>query len=220
MRALKRLTAAALAAAALLIAGCEAQGPQQRGVYMLLDTSGTYSQQLDKAERVIQYVLTRMKPGDSFAVARIDTGSFSGRDIIAKQTFDDRPSVANQQKRAFQKQVEDFLAGVDSSPYTDITGGLLQATEWLDEKGTGNKTVLIFSDLQEELEEGYNRDIQLNLRDYEVVALNVVKLQSDNRNPKRYLQRLKEWRKRVESSGGQWRVVNDLQRLDGILPPR
>lgn len=220
MRALKRLTAAALAAAALLIAGCEAQGPQQRGVYMLLDTSGTYSQQLDKAQRVIQYVLTRMKPGDSFAVARIDTGSFSGRDIIAKQSFDDRPSVANQQKRAFQQEVDDFLSNVDPSPYTDITGGLLQATEWLDEKDTGHKTVLIFSDMQEELEEGYQRDIQLNLRGYDVVALNVVKLQSDNRNPKRYLQRLKDWRTRVESSGGKWRVVNDLQQLDDLLPPR
>lgn len=218
MRFRHRLLTAALVSVALLLAGCEAQGPQQRGVYMLLDTSGTYSQELDKAQRVIQFVLSRMRPGDSFAVARIDTGSFSGRDIITRQTFDDRPSVANQQKRALLSQVEEFLGQVEASPFTDITGGLLQATEWLDERDPAKKTVLIFSDMQEELEEGYTRDIQLNLRDYEVVALNVVKLSSDNRDPQRYLDRLERWRERVESNGGTWRVVNDLQRLDGLLP--
>lgn len=218
MRGVKRTAAALLAAAALVVAGCEAQAPEQRGVYLLLDTSGTYSQELSKAKRVIQYVLSRMRPGDSFAVARIDTGSFSGRDIVAKETFDGRPSVANQQKRAFQTQIVEFLEGVEPSPYTDITGGILQATEWLEEKEPEEKTVLLFSDLREELEEGYSRDIRLRLEGYEVVALNVVKLRSDNRDPQRYLDRLERWRERVESNGGKWRVVNDLERLDGILP--
>jgi hypothetical protein len=29
--------------------------------------------------------------------------------------------------------------------------------------------------------------------------------------------RLEEWRTQVEKAGGKWRVVNDLDRLDGIL---
>ena len=50
-----------------------------------------------------------------------------------------------------------------------------------------------------------------------MVALNVTKLRQDNFDPRLYLARLEEWRVRVEQSGGHWRVVNDLDRLDGLL---
>ena len=123
-------------------------------MYLLLDTSGTYRGELRKAEDVILYTLSRLEPADSFAVARIDTGSFSEKDIIAKATFDERPSTANQQKRAFAQKVQDFVARENASQYTDITGGLLQAVEFLNEKGTGRKTILIFSDLEQDLEQG------------------------------------------------------------------
>jgi hypothetical protein len=78
------------------------------------------------------------------AVARIDTGSFSEKDILAKVTFDQRPSVANTQKRAFQKQVADFVQSVTGSSHTDISGGLLQAVEYLNEAESGQKFILIF----------------------------------------------------------------------------
>jgi len=50
-----------------------------------------------------------------------------------------------------------------------------------------------------------------------VVALNVVKLRQDNYDPNKYLARLEQWKGQVEKSGGQWRVVNDLDRLDSML---
>jgi len=191
--------------------------PQNTGVYMLLDTSGTYAEELDKAEQIIRYTLSRLDETDSFAVARIDTGSFSERDIIAKASFDDRPSAVNRQKRVFAQQVSEFVESADPSPYTDITGGLLQAVEFLNEKGTGNKTILIFSDLKEDLEAGYIRDIDVELAGFEVIALNVTKLRSDNIDPREYLGRLEEWQGRVEKTGGEWRVINDLDGLDGLL---
>ena len=49
------------------------------------------------------------------------TGSFSEKDIIAKASFDDRPSAVNRQKRAFAQQVADFVDSANSSPYTDIS---------------------------------------------------------------------------------------------------
>src|SRR5210317_364976 len=200
-----------------LVASCGQQGPQNTGVYMLLDTSGTYREELDKAEQIIRYTLSRLGETDTFAVARIDTGSFSETDIIAKASFDDRPSAVNRQKRLFAQQVSDFVASADPSPYTDITGGLLQAVEFLNEKGTGNKTILIFSDLKEDLEDGYIRDIDVQLQGFEVIALNVTKLRSDNRDPREYLGRLAEWQGRVEKTGGTWRVINDLDGLEGLL---
>ena len=209
-----RLVTIALCA---LLASCGQQGPQNSGVYMLLDTSGTYREELDKAEQIIRYTLSRLGETDTFAVARIDTGSFSEKDIIAKASFDDRPSAVNRQKRAFAQQVADFVDGASSSPYTDISGGILQAVEYLNEKGTGHKTILIFSDLKEDLEEGYVREFELELGGFRVIALNVTKLRSDNIDPREYLGRLESWQGRVEKAGGEWSVINDLDGLDGLL---
>ena len=201
----------------VLLAGCTPTTPANTGVYMLLDTSGTYREELQKAEQIIRYTLSRLDATDTFAVARIDTGSFSEKDIVAKASFDDRPSAVNRQKRLFAEQVSAFVDSVQSSSYTDITGGLLQAVEYLNEKGTAKKTILIFSDLKEDLKDGYVRDISFDLDGFSVIALNVTKLRSDNIDPREYLSRLDDWQSRVEKSGGQWRVINDLDGLEGLL---
>ena len=154
---------------------------------------------------------------DSFAVARIDTGSFTEKNIIAKATFDERPSAANAQKRVFAEKVKHFIARSNASQYTDISGGLLQAVEFLNEKHPGRKTILLFSDLDQDLQKGYVRDVEVPFKGFQVVALNVVKLRKDNFDPKEYLARLDHWKAEVEKSGGEWRVVNDLDHLDGVL---
>src|SRR5688572_23538955 len=209
----------ALILASVMLVACTQSAPVARnsGVYLLLDTSGTYRSELRKAQDVILYALSRLEPADSFAVARIDTGSFSEKDIIAKVTFDERPSVANAQKRVFAQKVQDFIGRENAAQYTDITGGLLQAVEFLNEKGTGRKTILIFSDLEQDLQQGYMRDIEVPFEGFDVVALNVVKLRQDNYDPRQYLARLEQWKGQVEKAGGHWRVVNDLDRLDGML---
>ena len=167
--------------------------------------------------RIISVVLSRLNPGDTFAVARIDTASFSERDIIAKVTFDERPSIANQQKRQFQTTIKRFVKNVRPAAYTDITGGLLQAAEFLNEKNPGQKVILVFSDLAEDLKKGYIRDIPLPLEDFEVIALNVTKLGRDNVDPRKYMKRLEKWQQRVEEGGGNWRVINDLDNIDRII---
>jgi hypothetical protein len=201
----------------LALAGCSEETSHTRGVYMLMDTSGTYTQELEKAQHIINYILAKLQSNDTFAVARVDTGSFSEKDIIAKITFDSKPSNANQQKLAFRDTINQFVKTVKSSSYTDITGGILQATEFLNEKGSANKTILIFSDLKEELRKGYVRDIPLQLNGFEVVALNVTKLRSDNVDPREYMKRLADWKKKVEDGGGTWRVINDLERMDNMF---
>ncbi|MDH3357135.1 MAG: hypothetical protein OET81_02275 [Desulfobacteraceae bacterium] len=202
----------------ILLTGCSQQSNRAKGVYMLLDTSGTYAVELKKARLIINYLLGTLQPGDTMAVGRIDTGSFSEKDIVAKVTFDVRPSVANNQKRAFQNSVNTFVTGVRKSSYTDISGGMLQAIEYLNESGSANKYILIFSDLQEELAKGYVRDVPFELSGFHIIALNVTKLRADNQDPKKYIARVKQWReKTVKEGGGTWRVINDLERLDNIL---
>jgi hypothetical protein len=201
----------------LPLSGCFQKVDRSKGVYLLLDTSGTYVTELNKAKAIINYLLGTLQPGDTLAVGQIDTGSFSEKDIIAKVTFDSRPSMANNQKRAFQNKVSDFITKVDRSSYTDISGGILQATEYLNESGAGKKYILIFSDLQEDLAKDYVRDVPFQLKGFEVIALNVTKLREDIRDPKHYLQRVKQWRRKTEEGSGHWRVINDLERLDHIF---
>lgn len=201
----------------LLIAGCGEPKNHSKGIYMLLDTSGTYTKELPQAQSILNYLLGVLQPGDTLAVACIDTGSFSEKDIIAKVTFDARPSVANNQKRAFMKDVADFVSNVPQSPYTDISGGILQAIEYLNEAGSGSKYVLIFSDLKEELAEGHIRDVPFQLDGFQVIALNVTKLRQDIKDPKIYMARMEDWRLKAEGGGGKWGVINDLERLDNIF---
>jgi hypothetical protein len=193
------------------------QGPKTKAVYMLLDTSGTYTQELDKAQNIINYLLLSLNSGDSIAVARIDSGSFSEKDIVAKVTFDSRPSAVNEQKRAFKRKIDSFVEDAKGSSHTDISGGVLQAAEYLAETGANERYVLIFSDLEEDLAKGQVRDFVIPLVDVNVVAVNVTKLRSDNMDPREYLNRLDQWQQRVIQGGGNWKVLNNLERLDHLL---
>lgn len=201
----------------LLLNGCASEEVNyKRGIYLLLDTSGTYTRELEKAQQIVNFLLANMEAGDTFVVARIDSGSFSEKDIIAKVVLDSRPSAANRQKRQFIAALEDFVRSVESSAYTDISGGLLQAVDYLNEADVGQKSIFIFSDMKEELPEGYVRDFALTLDGFQVKALNVTKLRSDNVNPQEYLARMAEWQATVEQGGGRWTVVNDLDRPEAL----
>ena len=189
-----------------------------QAVYMLVDNSGTYAREAGKAERVVNYLLGTLRPGDSFAVARVENRSFSEKDIVAKATFDTRPSQANAQKRAFRAKTDAYLRSVQGTAHTDITGGLIQGAEFLNETGAGKKTIIVFSDMQEDLDKVTIRNFPIRLDNIRVIAVNVTKLNTDNIDPRRYLGRLDAWHKRVKAAGAaEWRVINDIERLDGIF---
>jgi hypothetical protein len=203
---------------ALALAGCADQKAHAQAVYLLVDTSGTYAAEVGKAQLIVNYLLGALNSGDSLAVARVKSRSFSEKDIIAKATFDGRPSQANAQKRAFRDEFEAFAKTARGSAYTDITGGLIQGSMFLNETGAGKKTILIFSDMQEELDKQVQRDFQIDLKNIRVVAVNVVKLKTDNIDPRRYLGRLDDWQKRVKAAGAtEWLIINDIEHLDRLL---
>lgn len=203
----------------LMVVGCSDVGrPDQRAVYLLLDTSGTYTEELDKARSLLANLLGTLDSGDSMAVALIDGGSFTEKNIIAKVTFDDRPSVANSQKRAFKETVDQVLGDIErGAAHTDITGGVIQGHDYLTETGAGQRYLFVFSDLEEDLQKGLIRDFPIDMSGVQVVALNVTKLRQDNIDPRDYAKRLAHWQSRVESGGGQWRVINDMERLGDLI---
>lgn len=206
--------------ACLLLAftGCtETGGRHARAVYVLLDVSQSYNDKLDSANAVINYLLGTLVSGDSLTVASIDSASFTEQDIVGKVTFDDRPSVANEQKRAFRARLDRFFSDRHPSPKTDVSGAMLQAAQDLDESGAGHRYILVFSDLEQDLPKGYVRNSRLPLEGAQVIAVDVAKLRSDNVNPQNYLDRLDHWKRVVTADGGQWLVVNDMDRLDRIF---
>jgi hypothetical protein len=218
---MKRLLIALVCLASFVPAGCSDSRSRAHAVYMLVDTSGTYAQESGKAQLIINYLLGTLQPGDSLAVAKVESRSFTEKDIIAKATFDQRPSQANAQKRAFRDKIDATFKRVKGSAYTDITGGILQGAEFLNETGAGKRTIIIFSDMQEELDKLTVRNFPIKLTNIHFVAVNVVKLKSDNVDPRRYIGRLEAWHKRVKAAGAaDWRVINDLERLDNIFANR
>ena len=219
---MRRLRFIPFLALVLLTASCADPRSHAQAVYMLVDTSGTYAKEVDKAQRIISYLLGTLKSGDSLAVASVKSRSFSEKDIVAKATFVKDPMQANSQKRAFAEQVAHFDSGIKKgSAYTDITGGIIQAAEFLNETGAGQKTILIFSDMQEELDYKTVRDFPIDLKGIRIIALNVTKLTTDNVDPRRYLGRLDWWEKRTRAAGAtDWKVVNDLEHLERIFRDR
>ena len=205
--------------AVIFTTGCLDTTSHSKAVFMLLDTSGTYKHEINKAQSIVNYLLGTLTSGDSLYVARIDSASFSEKDIIAKMTFAPRPSVATKQKHLFKKKFDDFVASSKGSSYTDIKGGVLQAIEYLNATGAGKKYILIFSDLKQETVKGYVRgdEIKYEMAGFKVFAINVIKLRTDNIDPRKYQERVKEWRETVEGSGGEWKMFNDLERLDYFL---
>jgi hypothetical protein len=207
-----------LAIGALTLAAACSTQDHSHAVYMLIDTSGTYAEEARRAQTIVNYLLGTLQPGDALAVAKVDSRSFSEKSIIAKATFDRRPSEANNQKRAFKVAIDNFVQSVRASAHTDITGGVLQAAEFLNETRAGNKTLLIFSDMQEELDKQTVRAFPIDLRGIRVVAINVVKLRTDNIDPRRYMGRLEWWERRVREAGAiDWQVINDFDHLQRVV---
>jgi hypothetical protein len=218
----KHLDLMILSLSLALISGCGDSRLHSHGVYMLVDTSGTYAKEMNKASKIINYLLATLNPGDSLAVAKVETRSFTEKDIVAKVTFDKRPSQATSQKRVFKSRIEEFAKNVKGSAYTDITGGLIQGAEYLNETKAGIKTIVVFSDMQEELGKGTIRDFPIKLDGIRIVALNVTKLGTDNADPRKYLDRLTRWEATVRKAGAtDWVMVNDLENnLESILANR
>ena len=178
-----RLATAALAGA--LLVGCGEPTNHNRAAFVLIDISNSYAAEREQARRLTNYLLAELNAGDSLAVGFIDNSSFTERNIIAQVTFDGRPSVAGDQKRAFQRRVNTFMEQFQTPSYhSDITGGVLLARDYLEQTEAGRQQLFLLSDLIEDVPPRLERDMKLSLSDVEVVAVNVKRQRSDNENPR------------------------------------
>lgn len=208
------------ASAAAVLASCSNSRNYAQAVCALVDVSGTYVDQKPEVVNIIKRgILPKLNPGDSLVVIRIDDQSYKRGNVEGQITLDARPSQANAQKLAFANQLDVFARRVDRARHTDISGAMMLGAEYLKESGAGTRTLLVFSDLEEDLPKGVVRNLAKDeLSGVRVVAMNVKKLGGDNRNPTVYRERLASWQRKVTSHGARdFQVFLEPDKLDELL---
>jgi len=203
-----------------LLLSCSSSKNYAQAVVALVDVSGTYADQKPEVVNVIKTgILPKMQPGDSLFVIRIDDESYKKTNLEGGMTLDVRPSKANAQKLAFATQLDEFAAKHQRSRYTDIRGAMMLGAEYLKETGAGQRTMVVFSDLEEDLPKGVKRTLAPDeFAGMRILAMNVKKLNADNANPSAYRARLVSWQQQFKSHGAkEFQVVLEADKLDELL---
>ncbi len=212
------LLAGGLVTAAFL--GCANAQRHDQAICVLIDVSGTYSDQKGEVARILKRdVLPGLVPGDSLLVMRIDSQSYEKDNVELFVTFDPRPSRSNAQKLDLAQRLDDFALTESRSKHTDIAGAMMLGAEYLHELGSGSRVMLIFSDLSEDLPPGTVRSWEPDeLAEIDVVALNVKRLTGDGRDPQGFRQRLSGWEERARAAGAAtWNNFVDSGQLPDYL---
>ncbi|HEX9603188.1 MAG TPA: hypothetical protein VF973_05495 [Myxococcales bacterium] len=203
-----------------LLLSCSSSKNYAQAVVALVDVSGTYADQKPEVVNVIKRgILPKLQPGDSLFVIRIDDESYKKANVEGGMTLDVRPSRANAQKLAFATQMDHFAAKHQRSRHTDIRGAMMLASEYLKETGAGLRTMVVFSDMEEDLPKGVKRTLAPDeFAGMRILAMNVKKLNADNVNPTVYRQRLASWQQQAKSHGAkEFQVVLEPEKLDELL---
>ena len=216
------LLGAGAATLAGAVAGCEERRDDAASVYALLDVSGSYFRELDKAVRALRVMMGFVHAYDSFAVAEIGACSFTDEAVILRFTAPDRPSERQRLVAANAQRLANYAAKAKATNFTDIRGALTQAAQHLSSRPAATRAIVLFSDLDEDLPAGCRREAALpsSLKGLDVIATNVVRLPEDNRDPQRYTRRIDGWRKLVEAAGARWRVIPDPADVVALLKDR
>lgn len=211
-----------LGTGAALLTACEERRDNAASVYALIDVSGSYFRELDKAVRTLRVMMGFIHAHDSFAVAEIGACSFTDEAVILRFTAPDRPSERQRLVAAYAQKLAAYAAKAKATNFTDIRGAVAQAAQQLSTRPATGRTIILFSDLDEDLPPGCRRDAPLptSLKGIDVIATNVVRLPDDNRDPQRYSRRLEGWRKLVEAAGARWQVVPDPADVVALLKDR
>lgn len=210
----------AVAAAVLLAAACTDPRAHARAVCVLVDVSGTYADQRREVVRIVKSgLLPRMRPGDTFVLIRVGDRGYTKDSVVATATLDDQPSHANAQKMELAAKLERFAAMDLHERHTDLSGAILLAAEYLRASHAGRKSIVVFSDMLEELPRGAQRSLEPGeLAGVDVVAMNVKRLAADQMDPAAYRRRLDGWGTRLTTArAASWTVVLDPTELAARL---
>ena len=204
----------------VLMIGCTDASQYQQAIAVLVDVSGTYSDETEEVAKILKReVLPGLFPGDTLLLIRIDSESYQKENLEVLMTFDPRPSRANAQKLAIANKLDTFAATETRSKHTDIRGALMLAADYLREIDSGSRVILIFSDLREDLPAGTKRELgESEFDGIELATVNMKRLNSDNADPRLFRGRIASWeRSAMQHGAAGWRSLMDSSRLPDYL---
>jgi hypothetical protein len=214
---MKKFIKISIAATSLILgAGCSDSKRYETAMCALIDVSGTYAHEKPNVVRIIKVgLLDSLKPGDSLFFITIDSNSYNEDDLKAKVTLDYVPSKANAQTMTFASALDEFAKTSIRSSHTDISGAMMLCSDYIKNTGSGIRSIVIFSDMKEELGPGLKRDFSpTEFEGTDIAALNVIKLNKDSTDPEIYRQRMADWETRVMAAGAKsWTMVIDETKI-------
>ena len=199
---------------------CSDSKDYEAAMCVLADVSGTYADEKKNIALITKSkILANMKAGDSLFFMRIDSNSYNEGDLIANLVLDYIPSKANKQKLAMAGELDRFARAKTRARYTDISGAMLNCTDFLNDTESGNRLIIVFSDMKEELKPGISRSFTDDqFRDIHIIAMNVIKLDADSADPDVYRKKLKDWEDRTLASGAlSFNVFNDKDKIPEFI---
>ena len=207
---------AGLISACLMITGCSESKKYEASICALIDVSGTYAEEKRDVVTIIKAgILSEMLPGDSLFIIAIDSNSFSQENLLHKLKLDYRISHANSQKLAVSRKLDEFASGSLRSDFTDITGAMMLCGDYLKSTDAGAQMMFVFSDMQEDLQNGLSREFgEFEFENMHIAAMNVIKLTDDSNNPQIFRKRLAMWEDSVVGAGASsWDVLVDPSKI-------
>lgn len=203
-----------------VLSACEDAKRYDQALVVLIDVSGTYADQRKEVVRIVKSeVLPNMEPGDTLLILRIDGESYEKENVEVLVTLDPRPSRANAEKLGIAQRLDELAERDVASQHTDILGAMMLGGEYLRELEVGSRVMLIFSDMEEDLPPGSQRELRSDeLAATHLVAMNVKHLHADTLDPAAFRSRLADWESRMLASGAlDWRTLMDPTKLGDYL---
>ncbi len=203
----QKLCTSFIIASALLLSSCSDNKQYETAICALTDISGTYAKEKKNMAKIIKAgIVPKLLPGDNLFLIAIDSNSYDEKNLKGKLTLDYRPSQANSQRLGFAKVLDKFAANKTRSKYTDISGAMMLCSGYLKNTKAGIQIMFIFSDMKEELKRGIKRSFDKDeFENINIATMNVIRLNSDKKNPQIYRKRMKKWKKRVlKHSAASW----------------
>lgn len=214
----RQLTRAGLAILALCLVGCGFVTSTNKSVFVLVDASGTYAKNADSAILSTRVMTSKLQTNDWVGFAQISSCSFSDDGLVVRERLPTIPSQSAKAKTRIFEKLNAYGESLQPTAFTDIKGALRYATNELSQTGDGARYIVIFSDMIEDVSpDCQTQNLDVDLEGVTVIASNITKSKSDERNPQAYFDRLDMWEEFVEASGGNWIVTASGDQIADII---
>jgi hypothetical protein len=195
--------------------------PPSKDLYFLVDTSQSYAQYSERSLTRLQSILYAMRPGDRITVAKIQSCSYSDESVLLPaRTLSTQESTANRDKIQLGAELKALEGTLVPTPYTDIRGALIMASQHFKRSRSQHKLLIIFSDLRDDPEPGCATQAEelIEVTGVIVVLADVSISKPDEANAAGRVDRINGWRELFIKRGAKSvELVSGVYEIETII---